>query len=479
MEGENLKHKTKVGLYWKLFDQFAQYGMQFVVGIVMARLLSPEDFGITALPAVFMAVASVFIEGGFGQALVRKPNLTEKDLSTSFYYSIIVGTVMYIILFLSSSWIAEFYDTPVLKDLIRVQALVLVWSPISTPQYITLTRRLDFKTMTRISIVNKIISSVLGISAAYAGYGLWALIVASLSSSLIGIIQICWIVKWYPTECWSRESFKYLWGYGNKMIVTSLLNRLFDNVAPVFIGKYYSPAALGEYNRAQGYAQLPSQQIVGVINGVTVPVLSKIQDDTEALARNYRKMLKVTAFIVFPLMMLLSALAHPLVIVMVTEKWESCVILLQLMCFSMMWYPVHSMNINLLFVKGRSDLFLRLEIVKKIMIVIVWSITLPQGLIVFICGNIATSYISLFLNTHYTGKLIGVGFKKQVYDLLPILLLSFLTFAASFGVIQFIDNLYLQILIGGVTGVIVYLGVAFICKMDQLQDVKYLLNRKA
>lgn len=482
MSGEtkgNLKQQTKKGLYWSFFNQFANYGMQFCVGIVMARLLSPSDYGITALPAVFMAVAAVLQDCGMGGALIRKDKIEECDLSTAFYYSIGVGIFMYLILFFSASWIAEFYNTPVLVPLIRVTALTFLWGPLSTVQYVLLKRRLDFKTPTKISIITKIISAIIGITMAFCGYGLWALVVSGVLSSFMGLVIVWCIVRWRPKTGWSKKSFKYLWDYGNKMMASSLLDTLYNNIAPVFIGKFYSPAELGVYNRAQGYAMMPSQNVTGVIQNVTFPVLSKMQNDNEALAHNYRRMLKATAFIIFPIMMMLSALAYPLVITLVTAKWESCVILLQIICFQLMWYPVHAINLNLLQVKGRSDLFLRLEIIKKIVGVSILAITLPHGLIVFCCGSVVSSLIALVINTYYTGKLINVGYFKQMRDLLPIVLLGLIMFAMIHLSNYLIPNMLLQIICGGIFGAIVYIGGAVLFKFSELDDVKYMLKRKS
>ncbi len=257
------------------------------------------------------------------------------------------------------------------------------------------------------------------------------------------------------------------------------ISAIYDNIAPIFVAKYYSPADLGLYNRAQGYASMPSKQINGIIQSVTLPVLSKIQNDNEALTRNYRRMLRTTAFIVFPLMMLLSALARPLVITLITAKWEDCIILLQIICFSMMWYPIASINLSLLTVKGRSDLFLRLEIIKKIIGVSILIFALPYGLIIFCIGNIVFSMISLIIDTYYSGKLINMSFIKQMRDLLPILILSFVMFGIVHISNLYIDNMYLQILIGGILGGAVNLGGAFLFKFKELEDVKYMLKRKS
>lgn len=475
---DNLKGKTKKGLYWSFFNQFANYGMQFCVGIVMARLLSPEDYGITALPAVFMSVAMILQEGGLSDALVRKTDLKEQDISTAFYYSFGVGIFMYLVLFFAAPFIADFYKTPVLVPLMRVTALGFIWGAMGIPQNVILKRRLDFKTPTKIGITTKVFSACVGIGMAFAGYGLWALVISGFLSGLLYQILIWYKVRWLPTTKWSKDSFKYLWNYGNKMIASSMLNTIYNNIAPIFIGKYYSPAQLGVYNRAQNYAAMPSQNVTGVISNVTFPVLSKLQNDNEKLAFNYRRMLRASAFVIFPIMMMLSALAHPLVITMVTAKWESCIILLQIICFSMMWYPIHAINLNLLMVKGRSDLFFRLEIIKKLVGLAILVFTLPMGLVYLCIGGILSSMICLVINTYYTGKLIQVGYWKQMKDLIPILVLSILTWLCIHGVNYFITNLVLQIIIGGIVGAIFYIGIAYILKFSELEDVKYMLNRK-
>lgn len=475
----NLKQQTKKGLYWSFFNQFSNYGMQFCVGIVMARLLSPSDYGITALPGVFLAIAAVFQDSGMAGALIRKPEIEEKDYSTLFLYSIGMGILMYAALFFASPYIASYFETPVLIPLVRVTALTFLWGPITTVQYVILKRKLDFKTPTKISIATKIFSAIVGITMAYMGYGLWALVISGVLSGFLNLILIVWAVRWYPRTGWSNESFKYLWGYGNKMLASSLLETAYSNITPLFVAKYYCPADLGVYNRARNYAIMPSQNVTGVIQNVTFPVLSKMQDDDESLARNYRRMLKTTAFVVFPLMMLLAGLARPLIITMITAKWEACIILLQLLCFSLMWYPIHSINLNLLQVKGRTDLFFRLEVIKKIIGLSILVVTLPLGLVVFCIGGIISSLVCLAVNTYYTGKLINVGYLKQMRDLFPTFFLSLVLFGVILALNQFISSYLLQILVGGTIGSLVYLGGAFLFKFDELNDVKYMLKRKS
>lgn len=478
MQDSDLKKKTKKGLYWTTFNKFFDYGVGFVVGIVLARLLSPNDYGITAIPTVFITIASLLIDSGFGNAMVRKPELSEKDLSTAFYYNISVGVLCYLALFVSAPWIASFYEIPILESIIKVTALSYLLGPFVTPQVIILNRKLDFKTPTKIHVVCKTVMGVSGIFMAYMGYGVWALVMSNLLSTVISLILYFYFVRWIPKTGWSKESFRYLFGYGSKLLLTFLIDRIYNNITPLFIGKYYSPSQLGVYNRALHYAQMPSQQFTGVIQNVTFPVLSKVQNDNEVLGRSYRKMLKTTAFIVFPLMILLAVLARPLVILLITDKWEACIPYLQVMCFWLVWSPIHSINLNLLMVKGRSDLFLRVEIIKKVIGFSIMVITLPMGIMYFLYGSILNSLISLVINTYYTGKLINVGFLRQMGDLIPVILLCAVTGIIVIGITSLLQNMILQIVIGGSVGVLVYVGISMLLKFPELEEVKYMLKRK-
>lgn len=475
---ESIKHKTKVGAYWQFSNQFLNYGMQFIIGIVMARLLSPQDYGIAALPAVFFAISAIFIDGGFGTAMVRKEELTDQDLSTAFYYSTLVGFFFYVILFIAAPWIAVFFDVPILSSLIRVSAISFLFAGFKTPQTILLNRRLDFKTPTIVTVISTLVMGVVGISAAYMGFGVWALVISNVVSGFLSLLLLWLFVRWIPKSGWSRESFNYLWGFGNKMIATLLIDKMYLNLAPFLIGKFYNPVQLGLFNRSQSYAQLPVQQIVNLLHNVSYPVLSKMQDDTEMLGKSYRRMLRLSAFIMFPIMILMAILAKPLILILITDKWIDCVPYLQLTCVAMMWYPLHSMNLALLLVKGRSDLFLKLEIVKTAIGLTIMALTLPFGIIVFLIGTIINSLVCLIVNTYYTGKMINVDFFRQMRDIMPSLLLT-----ASMAVITHFlvisnNNLYLQLFLGAILGSTYYALVSYILKFPEWEDVKFMLSRK-
>lgn len=478
MAEESLKYKTKKGIYWTAFNQLSLTGMQFVVGIFMARLLSPEDYGIAALPAVFISIASTIMEGGFSTALIRKQEVTEEDLSTSFYYSIIVGCTSYICLFFASPLIASFYNTPILTILIRVTALSFLWGPLITPQNVILTRKLDFKTQAKISVVNKIISAIIGITVAYAGYGIWALIISNLCASFIGLCQTWWIVKWLPRKRWSKESFTYLWGFGNKLMLSNLLQTIYTNITPIVVGKYYSPKDLGLYNRAQGYAHMPIEQISGIVQKVTFPVLSKAQANDDELLSIYRKLISSICFVTFPIMFLLLVLSRPLIIVMITEKWESCIILMQMLCFYKMWAPMSWLNINILQVKGRTDLFLKLDVKKKIVGFALMCIFLPFGLRTFCLGLIINQVYVMYVNIKMTEQVINLTLLQQLKDVSKSYLLSFLMASVVIIVSLVLDNYYLQLFIGGVVGLMFYFGCAYLLRLEEIDMLKYIINYK-
>ena len=467
MQQESLKNKTKKGLAWSMIERFATQGVQFLFGIILARLLSPDDYGIIAMPLVFLAIAQCIIDSGFSTALIRKPELTEDDLSTAFYFNIGIGILCYAVLFFSSPLIADFYHTPILSSLLKVTALAVLFNPLCAVQQAILTRKIDFKTQAIVSLSGAILSGIVGLSMAYNGFGVWSLVFQQVGGYLIRTILLWILGKWKPKRKWSWESFHYLWGFGSKMLGSGLLDTIYNNIYPIVIGKYFSAQDLGNYTRAQQFSSLPSSNVTGVLQRVTFPVLSSIQNEDDRLAKNYRKILKLSAFLVFPMMLMLSAIANPLVRILLTDKWIGCVILLQIVCFQMMWYPIHAINLNLLTVKGRSDLFFRLEIFKKIMGVCIMFITIPHGIIWMVSGGIVSSMLSLIINTYYTGKLINVGYFKQMGDLLPIFGVSFIMWLIVHAIISLSSNLYCQLVLGISLGAIVYLiGAKIFLKVE-------------
>lgn len=474
---ESLRGKTLKGMIWSFAENFSLQGIQFIIGILLARVLSPSDYGMVGMLAIFTAVSQTLINSGFSTALVRKNDRTQADLSTTFYFNIVVGFVLYFVLFFSGPLIADFYNTPLLSDLIKVTAISLILNSLCIVQQALFTIKMDFKTQAKISVIGALVTGAGGIAMAYTGFGVWSIVWPGVFGGAVRCILLWIWGKWRPTWEYSWKSFKELFGFGSKLLASGLIDTIYNNIYPIIIGKKFSAADLGQYTRADGYANLPATTVTGVLGRVTFPLLCQIQDDDNRLQSTYRQLIKLSAYVVFPIMIGLAALAKPLIIFMITAKWAECVPYLQILCFSLMWYPIHALNLNLLQVKGRSDLFLRLEIIKKILGVAVLIIAIPFGIIWMCVGRIFTSIICLAINTYYTGRLINVGFFKQMGDLLPILILSLSMGAIVIAVNLFINGLLLQIIIGLITGLVYYLSISYIIKSKELLYLLSLLKK--
>ncbi len=474
----SLKQKTAAGLKWSSIESFSSQGISFVIGIIIARILSPSDYGIIGMILIFTEVSSVFINGGFSAALIRKQNRTETDLSTVFYYNIAVSLFFYLILFVSAPAIAKFYNSPILTMVVRIVSLNMVIGAFGAIQSTILNIAIDFKTQTKITVITLIITGTIGISMAYSGYGVWALVFQGLASTVISTGLLWIFIGWKPKFVFSMRSFKELFGFGSKLMLSGLLDTVYKNIYQVVIGKKFTSAELGFFTRAKGLAQLPSSNITNIIQRVTFPVLSEMQDNITQLGNNYRKLLKMSAFIIFPLMMLLFGLAEPLVKILLTDKWLPAVPLLQVLCFSYMFYPIHAINLNLLQVKGRSDLFLRLEIIKKVLTTIVLFATAPFGVLVMCYGIIVTSVLALIINTYYTGRLINIGFFKQVKDIFPIMIISFITGYLAYLPSLILTESYFQLGLGGLLGTVFFIGISYLFKFSELNELKDFLFKQ-
>lgn len=473
-----IKEKTVRGFAWSAIDNFANQGVLFVISILLARILSPADYGLIAMITIFLAISNCFINSGFGNALVRKVDLSDEDCSTAFFFNIIVSVLCYIVVFIISPIVAVFYDRPILTAILRWQGLTLILGACIIVQKSLINKKIDFKTTTKVSVSSNILSGIVALLMAYHGYGVWALVGMGLSQSVLQIILFWYYSSWRPRMIWSKGSFHYLWNYGSKLLASGLLDTIFNNIYPIVIGKIYSPVNLGYYTRAWGFAQLPSSNVTGIIQRVTFPVLCSFQSDDERLSLNYRRLLRMSAFIVFPLMLGLAAVANPLIHVLLTAKWAQTIIYLQIICFAMMWYPIHAINLNLLQVKGRSDLFLKLEIIKKLMAVVVILCSVPFGVIGICYGSVVSSLLSLTINTYYTGRLINIGFLKQMRDIFLILILSIVASSIVLLVVDLLDNPLMSLFAGILIGLVIYLGLSKMFKVQEMYDILDYLRKK-
>ena len=475
---DSLKQKTAKGILWSTIERFSVQGVQFIIMIVMARLLTPHDYGIIGMLAIFLAVSQSLIDSGFSQALIRKQNRTEKDTNTVFYFNIAVSILLYAILYLSAPLVAEFYETPPLCSVMRVICLGIIFNSLAVIQRALLTIKIDFKTQAKAALTASVLSGIVGIVLAYQGFGVWALVTQQLLNLGINTSLLWLFAKWRPKLIYSWQSFHELFAFGSKLLISGLIDTLYKNIYPIVIGKLFNASSLGHYTRAQHFAEFPSSNLTGIMQRVTYPVLCSIQHDNERLASIYRKFLKLSAFIVFPLMIGLASVAHPFINTVLGTQWSFCGHLLQIICFALMWYPIHAINLNLLQVKGRSDLFLRLEVIKKILGISVLCVTAPLGLTVMCYGQILNSIVALSINTYYTGKLIQIGFLKQMKDLLPTIIVCIVMFFLISASIHFIANDILKLCVGVFVGIAFYGTVSYTFKFTELKELRSLIIKR-
>jgi O-antigen/teichoic acid export membrane protein len=469
---DNLGKKTISGVIWSATERFSMQGVQFLVGIILARLLTPHDYGLIGMLSIFLAISQTFIDSGFSSALIQKKDRDETDYSTIFFFNILVGLIIYLILYFSAGQIAYFFHEPTLKLLTKVVSINIIINSFAIIQRTKLTISLDFKTQTKASLTSIIIGGAVGITLAYKGYGVWALVIQSLTQNFFNTLLLWFFSKWLPKAVFSKMAIKPLFSFGSKLLGAGLLNTIFNHIYLFVIGKFFNADDLGYYTRAKQFQQLPSQNISAVIQRVSFPVLSSLQNDEVKLLATFRKFIKFSAFIIFPLMLGLAVLAEPLIKILLTEKWIKTVPLLQLLCFAGVLYPIHSLNLNILNVKGRSDLFLKLEIIKKILISLVILFTIKFGIIGLIIGQIGTSIISFLINTYYTGRIIGYGSMKQIIDLFPIFFISGLMAISVWGLNSFFVQDSIKLLIGILTGAIIYFTLAIIGRFDEIYQLK-------
>ena len=467
----SLKDRAFSGAIWSSVERFSTYGLQFVFSILMARLLAPSDYGTIALLNVFFAICQTFIDSGFNLAIIRKQDRTEIDFSTIFIFSMAVAGFSYVLLWFAAPYIADFYNLPELKIITRVVSLNLIVSTLSSMHNAKLSICLDFKSKAKVSVFAVIGSSIIGIYLAYNGFGVWALVAQMIASNSIKTLLLYYYTRWIPALRFSYDSFKELFSFGSKMLVSGIIGNIYNNLYSIIIGKFYTPAALGFYSKAENFATLPSMQISGVILNVTYPALAKIQDDNERLMEAYRKINKLSAFIIFPLMVGLAAVSEPLINTLLGEKWIGVVPLLQILCFSYIWDTFNSCNMNLLQLKGYSEKYLKLEAIKKVLGLIVLVVSLPMGITAMCIGKVILSLIYIPINTFYSGKMFKYGLFRQIHDIAPILLHSLVMGVIVLLSIYLFPQPWSKLLFGFVVGAFYYIGGAALFKFPELKEL--------
>ena len=449
-----MKDKTVKGVGWSALDAFFKYGVSFVVGIVLARLLTPDDYGLIGILTIFISLFGVIVDGGFTNAIIRKQNAKDEDYCTVFYTNLAVSFVLACVLFLCAKPIAAFFERPELVALTRAMSPVVIINALAIVQKARLTKRIDFKTQTKITVISATLSGLVGIGMALAGCGVWSLVGQQLSNFGLNTILLWFFNKWMPKLVFSWESFKDLWSFGWKLLVSGVLGAVTDELNHAVIGKYYSPVSLGQYTRAHQFAALLSSNVTNIVNRVSFPVLSTIQDNPQRLKSGYKRVIKVTMLPTFIFMLLLAAVARPLILTLIGDQWVMATTILPVICFNLMLNPLHALNLNAIQVRGRSDLTLRLKIIKTVLALI------PIGLGIFfkdifwlLWGGVVVSFVCYFLNAYYSKDLLDYHVSEQLKDIFPSFIVA-IVIAVPVYLINYIPvrpfiQLLIQLLVGG------------------------------
>tara|TARA_B110000093_G_C12958047_1_gene405809 strand:- start:1183 stop:2640 length:1458 start_codon:yes stop_codon:yes gene_type:complete len=468
---QSLKDKTVRGLLWSFIERFALQGTQFIIGIIMARFLLPSDYGLIAMLAVFLGISQIFIDGGFSAALVQKRTRTEIDFSTVYYFNIIISFIFYGILYFTAPYISSFYNLPELTIITRVISLNLIISAFSAVARTKLTIDVDFKTQSKVSLSSVLISGSVGVFMALNNYGVWALIAQSILNTLLNTLIIFYFIRWKPIFVFSVDSFKSLFPFGFRLLLSQLIGSIYVNIYSLVIGKKFSSEDLGFYSRADTFSQFPTTSISAILSRVTFPILSSISNDDDYLKNIYTKYLQITGYIVFPVMFLIIGIANPLIELLLTDKWLDTVILLQILCLGFIWEPIGSLNLNLLYVKGNSKLILRLEIFKKTIAIIILIISIPFGLISIAIGRSLYSFIAVIINSYYTGKFLKFNYFRQMKLIAPYYFAALSMGGFVYLLMFFISGIIFKLLIGVIFGVGYYIFVSYFFRFEPLFSI--------
>lgn len=454
-----IKQQTISSVKWSAIERFSIQGVTFLLGLVVARLLTPADYGLVGMVGIFFTVSQTLIDSGFNNALVRKTDRTEDDFYTAFYFSFGVSVLLAAALTVCSPLIADFFHQPILTDIVPIMSLNLILGTIGIIPGAKIYISLDFKTDAKINFICAVSSGILGLILAYFGYGVWALVWQGLSSTTLRMILL-WTRR--PSKFllhFSRKSFRQLFGYGSKLMISGLINTVYSEFTTIVIGKFYSPAALGYYSRGTELAIMPVRLTTNIVTRVTFPILSRIQNDDERLIRVYRTYISLIMMIVVFGCLLIGSLARPWILGFLTAKWESAIIFAQIFVFAIVFDPICSLNLNLLQVKGRSDLFLRLEIIKKTIGCIILFSSIPFGVVAICISKVIYTQIAVVINTYYTGKLFGLGYWQQWKDFSPYFLYSGLACIPSLVLAYFCPWHIFSLIVGASVSTICYIWI--------------------
>lgn len=477
-QDNSLKNKTRKGVFWSSFNTFFNQGLTFIFGVVLARLLTPDDYGTIGILTIFITVISIFVDSGFSVALIGKKDKKPEDFDTQFYFNIFIGFFCYVFLFILAPVIADIYSAPLLCPLLRVFAIKIIIQSFGIVQTAFYSIKLDFKTPAVVAIVANICTGIIGIVLAYNGFGVWALVAQQLASQLIVVCAYWALSSWKPKRNFSKESFKYLFGFGSKILGSSLIQTIYNNIYPLVIGGKFGAADLGLYSRANHFAQLPSANIAQVLTSVAFPVLSSVNSDRERVLSIYTRILKVTAFVVFPLMVYLAVIASPIIELLLGPKWMGCVLMLQIICFALLWQPISAVNQSILKVLNRPDLLLKMEFIKRPIGILIIVTSLYFGMIGVCIGTVLIYLIAFVTDNICASIAMKVAKASQFRLLLPYAISSLITGGLIYISICFVSNNILQLILSVVLVIVVQGGASWFFFRDTYEDLLSLIKGK-
>jgi len=468
----SLKSKAISGIGWSAADSILGQGVTFIVGIVLARLLSPAEYGLIGIVLIFTTVLSGIVDSGFSNALIRQKETSENDYNTMFITNLVISVLLFLLLYACAPLIADFFERTELTAITRVTGVILIIQALSIIHVTILTKRIDFKTKTKASLISAIISGIIGITMAILGFGVWALVGQQISKQFFFTVSLWILNHWLPngTFCW--KSFKYMWGFGWKLMLSGILNNVWNQLYQVVVGKFYTPATLGQYTRSSEYASIFSSNLTSIIQRVTYPVFAETQDDTTRMVAGYRKIVKLTMFVTAMCMISLGAISEPLIYSLIGPKWHQAALFLPLICVLMSLYPLQAINLNMLQVLGRSDIFLLLEILKKIIGIGPLCLGIFVGIYWMLAGSIVAGIISFFLNSYYTGKKLGYTSWQQIKDVAPSYGIA-LIIAVSVYFFKFLPiNSVVILIVQLIVGALVFFFVCEAFKFEEYVEIK-------
>jgi len=470
----SLKYKTIKGVFWNAFEMFGGKLIQIIITIILARILSPDDFGIIGLLVIFTELSKVILDSGFSQALIRKKDADQSDFTSVFYFNIVVGIVVYTILYFITPFISDFYKYPELTDIARVVFLSTLINSFGIVQNAKVIREVNFKTLAKRTIIANILAGLLAIYLAYVGFGVWALVIQMVLATFLRVLLLWTFSKWLPSLSFSFKPIKKLFAFSGNLLMSGIFDVIVSNIQTLLIGKFYSKAALGFYTQGKQLSSIPAQTLTGIVRNVTYPTLSVIQENIEELKHAYKKIIKIAVFVIMPLMLGLLAIGENLIPFILGDKWIPSVNYFMLLCITGAFFPLYSMGQNLFLVRGNSRLYLKVSILKRVIALVAILITIRYSVLTLVIGQVITSLINTVIMMAFSGIEINYHLKEQIKDIGNIIIISIITSGSIYiyGRVIHIESILYMLGAQSLIGVIIFVILIFMFRLSVLTDLK-------